>query len=89
MKVGREVEGHTDGGLHLGRNLALGQLGRRLHRHRLDLLHFVLLGILLLEIGSHATKDGREDEEGDDDDEETSDGDNPAFGVDPIFVSQQ
>ena len=61
----REIKCHADGGQHLGGNLTFGQLDGRLHRgHRLNLFHLVFLGVLLHEIVSHATENGREDEEG-------------------------
>ena len=90
VEVGGEIEGHADGGKHLRGNLTLGQFDGRLRGFR-QLLHLrgVFLGVLLLEIGSHTTENARKDEEGDDDNQKSRNGDNPAFGVDPVFVSQQ
>ena len=92
MQVSGEIQGHADGGEHLGRDFAIGG-GHGGGHFRLCLLHFrlrgYLLGILLREIGSHATEDHRKDEKGDDDDEETHYRHNPALGIDPILVCQQ
>ena len=91
VEVGGEVQRHADGGQHLGRDFALGQSGDGLLRNLLHLFlrAFQFLGVLLDEVVGHATENGRKDEKGDDDDEESRDGDDPAFGIDPIFVSKQ